>query len=675
MLAILVLALCLLVCQAEVSEAAPMGTAFTHQGRLIDANNAADGLYDFQFKLYDDPNVANGNQVGPDVNVPDVDVIDGYFTVELDFGSVYDGEARWLEIGVRPSELGGPNVYTTLAPRQRLTPAPQSIVSAIALYALNSDRVDGYHAGNSSGQVAVSNKTVCSNLNADMVDGQHASSFLGPGSDYGRPGVSSVLYESTTALVNKYLGRTATATNADRLDGQHGSYYQSASNINSGTLNNAHFSARSDLSSEGYLGNASGDIAQNNGTLQVNLNADMVDGLHASGFASSAHDHDTRYYTESESDGRFVYKGGDHMTGSLEVAFNNPDYAVKGIGHFGPTNGYLGIQGTDDFDTVSSADWDGDEVGVIGISTGGTASDNYGVLGHSNGAGVRGEYSGNPTNDYGELGKNGYGVYAKGSSYAGYFDGRAYISDRVGIGTTDLYAQLNVEGSGLSYSLNAEWDGSSLGAAILAKNTGTGGDAIQALADGSGRSAIRARGSSGVEYAIYADASGADWAGFFDGEVKVDGNIHIYDGTTKVMELGAGLDYAEGFDVSEASKIDAGSVLIIDADNPGKLAVSNKAYDTKVAGIVAGAKGLSSGVRLGAGEYDYNVALAGRVYCNVDTTEAPVEPGDLLTTSVTAGYAMKATDYTRAQGAILGKAMEKLEKGLKGQILVLVTLQ
>jgi hypothetical protein len=69
------------------------------------------------------------------------------------------------------------------------------------------------------------------------------------------------------------------------------------------------------------------------------------------------------------------------------------------------------------------------------------------------------------------------------------------------------------------------------------------------------------------------------------------------------------------------------------------------------------------------------VALAGRVYCNVDATAATVEPGDLLTTSDRPGYAMKAIDYPRAQGAILGKAMQKLEKGKKGQILVLVTLQ
>jgi len=47
----------------------------------------------------------------------------------------------------------------------------------------------------------------------------------------------------------------------------------------------------------------------------------------------------------------------------------------------------------------------------------------------------------------------------------------------------------------------------------------------------------------------------------------------------------------------------------------------------------------------------------------------------LLTTSSTPGYAMKALDRNRAQGAILGKAMERLARGQRGQILVLVTLQ
>ncbi len=125
----LFLALCLIVCQAKVS-GAPMGTEFTYQGRLIDANDAADGEYDFEFKLYDDPSA--GTQQGSTIYLGEVDVIDGYFTVGLDFGSgVFDGDARWLQIGVRPGDLNDPNLYTLLEPRQEVTPTPY------ALYAKN----------------------------------------------------------------------------------------------------------------------------------------------------------------------------------------------------------------------------------------------------------------------------------------------------------------------------------------------------------------------------------------------------------------------------------------------------------------------------------------------------------------------------------------------------------
>jgi len=80
-------------------------------------------------------------------------------------------------------------------------------------------------------------------------------------------------------------------------------------------------------------------------------------------------------------------------------------------------------------------------------------------------------------------------------------------------------------------------------------------------------------------------------------------------------------------------------------------------------------------VRVAAGQFDCDVSLAGRVYCNVDAAYGAVSPGDLLTTSPTPGHAMVAKDPLQAQGAILGKAMSKLAEGEKGQILVLVTLQ
>jgi hypothetical protein len=94
--------------------------------------------------------------------------------------------------------------------------------------------------------------------------------------------------------------------------------------------------------------------------------------------------------------------------------------------------------------------------------------------------------------------------------------------------------------------------------------------------------------------------------------------------------------------------------------------------------MIAGANGLGSGVRLGSRAEDagqHAVALAGRVYCNVDTKYGDIKPGDLLTTSPTPGHAMVVKDFSRANGAILGKAMEGLSGGGKGQILVLVTLQ
>jgi len=177
----------------------------------------------------------------------------------------------------------------------------------------------------------------------------------------------------------------------------------------------------------------------------------------------------------------------------------------------------------------------------------------------------------------------------------------------------------------------------------------------------------------------FASIGGRDHSTNLDvwGDAIVRGNLKIVSPTTDhiLIEFGEGLDYAEGFDVSDNADVGPGAVLVIDPQNPGNLTVSTTVYDTKVAGIVAGAKGLGSGVRLGTGQCDHDVALAGRVYCNVDTTESAMEPGDLLTTSATAGYAMKVSDHLRAQGAILGKAMERLEKGQRAQILVLVTLQ
>jgi hypothetical protein len=93
--------------------------------------------------------------------------------------------------------------------------------------------------------------------------------------------------------------------------------------------------------------------------------------------------------------------------------------------------------------------------------------------------------------------------------------------------------------------------------------------------------------------------------------------------------------------------------------------------------VVSGANDFSAGAVLGnlPGHEDAPpIALSGRVYVWCDATSAPIHPSDLLTTSTTPGYAMKATDAERSQGAILGKAMTELPTG-RGLVLVLVSLQ
>lgn len=142
MLTILVLTLGLMACAIGVSKAAPMGTAFTYQGRLMDANHPADKLYDFAFTLFDDP--CSGTQQGSTFDVNDVDVIDGYFTVELDFYSeVFNGDARWLQILVRPGDSSDVRDFVTLSPRQEVTLAPYAIYAKTAGLAHSLGTPDG----------------------------------------------------------------------------------------------------------------------------------------------------------------------------------------------------------------------------------------------------------------------------------------------------------------------------------------------------------------------------------------------------------------------------------------------------------------------------------------------------------------------------------------------------
>lgn len=118
-------------------------TSFSYQGRLLDAGNPANGSYEMQFKLFDA--LVAGAQIGSPVTAT-VTVADGGFTAPLDFGATtFNGAARYLEIGVRPS--GSPNPFTLLSPRQQILSSPYGIRTLSAANSDNATLLGGLPAG------------------------------------------------------------------------------------------------------------------------------------------------------------------------------------------------------------------------------------------------------------------------------------------------------------------------------------------------------------------------------------------------------------------------------------------------------------------------------------------------------------------------------------------------
>jgi N-acetylneuraminic acid mutarotase len=105
-------------------------TAFTYQGRLNASGTPANGSFDFRFTFHN--TAQGGSTIAGPLFESSATVTKGLFTVTLDPGSdVFNGDPRWLEIGVRNSGAGGG--YTTLSPRQEFTATPYSVFSALPM--------------------------------------------------------------------------------------------------------------------------------------------------------------------------------------------------------------------------------------------------------------------------------------------------------------------------------------------------------------------------------------------------------------------------------------------------------------------------------------------------------------------------------------------------------------
>jgi hypothetical protein len=149
-----------------------------------------------------------------------------------------------------------------------------------------------------------------------------------------------------------------------------------------------------------------------------------------------------------------------------------------------------------------------------------------------------------------------------------------------------------------------------------------------------------------------------------DGNVEVAGDIRLVNA-----------DCAEDFNISSVELVDPGTVMVLGDED--MLQPSHHAYDKRVAGVISGAGNYKPGLVLDKQASQANrqaVALMGKVFCKVDAEYAPIQVGDLLTTSETIGHAMKAIDPLSAFGAVIGKALRPLREG-RGLIPVLIALQ
>ena len=151
-LSVAVVLLSLLTLDVPLSILHAQGTAFTYQGRLNNGGDPASGTYSLAVSLY--TNNASGIAIAGPVTNNGVVVTNGLFMMTIDFGSsVWSGATNWLEIGVATN---GTSTFTTLAPRQQLTPTPYAIFSESASNVTGLIPAGGL-GGGYSGAVTLSN--------------------------------------------------------------------------------------------------------------------------------------------------------------------------------------------------------------------------------------------------------------------------------------------------------------------------------------------------------------------------------------------------------------------------------------------------------------------------------------------------------------------------------------
>ena len=205
----------------QLSTAHAQGTAFTYQGRLNSGGSPASGSYDLKFSLFA-TNTTGTAIAGPVTNTA-MAVSNGLFTTTINFGAgVFLGSSNWLEIAV---STNGANSFTTLAPRQQLTPTPYAIYSATAgsaataTTATTANSANSVSAANISGTIL--NSSLPSSILTNGASGVNISgTFSGNGAGVTNVNVSSLVTMTNNVVVawgNNGNGQTTIPANATNV--------------------------------------------------------------------------------------------------------------------------------------------------------------------------------------------------------------------------------------------------------------------------------------------------------------------------------------------------------------------------------------------------------------------------------------------------------------------------
>ncbi|HOW70844.1 MAG TPA: hypothetical protein PKY77_09605 [Phycisphaerae bacterium] len=556
--------------------AAPLNTAFTYQGRLTNGATTASGPYDFEFRLFDD--VTAGVQVGSTLTVDDVTVTGGLFTVTLDFGSVYDGNRRWLSIAVRPGESVEP--CTPLTPRQELTGTPH------ALFALNAQAADGlrlpFGASASAGIPIFSIHNTGTGL---AISGTAVGTGVSGSSTAATGMTEGGLFRSSSTSGRGVFGiASATAGNTSGVYGQSdsatGRGVFGTATATTGAKNCGGWFQSGGTGGVGAFGWASSGSGTTYGLYGL---SDSATGRGVHGWASSASGRNYGVYGQSDgNDGRGVYGIATATTGFTYGGKFENDSTQGG-----------GVQG------VAKPD-SGETSGVFGQSNSTSGRGVYGIAAASTGQSYGGYFQSKSS--------EGTGVYASAET------GRpAVVADHMlHVGSDTREGWLRVYGTASKESLVnifADRDG---GNVVVFESEGRPAAVLEASQDLSGGHLRVDRGSGNPGFVVQGNAgsqepmvriTGSSRSAVFNMRTTIpdDETVILPEGAVCASEIGDEPGIAVGFDASHSLTESLTTLLSVDITTPAvgyvfAIATANARVEHGITGASSAEFGLTDGI-------------------------------------------------------------------------------